>query len=175
MEFGYGNLHFEKQEIIKKTSHQPQLPLLCWDIYMQHFQNQVESNIRKLSIDKIKAFSKKFNWSQNMDEIFLDEPFEAVILTDVQQQIIWVNEGFTVMTGYSRSDAMNRTPGFLQGELTSATTKERFRNKLTTELPFKEIILNYKKDHSQYLCEVKVFPLFTDRLTNYLALEKQVI
>jgi CHASE1-domain containing sensor protein len=43
----------------------------------------------------------------------------AVVFTDLQRRITWVNEGFTRITGYSFDEAMGQIPGqLLQSELT---------------------------------------------------------
>ena len=40
-------------------------------------------------------------------------PNIAVILTDATKKIIWVNDDFTYITGYSISEAMGKKPGEL--------------------------------------------------------------
>jgi len=77
------------------------------------------------------------------------------------------------MTGYSKKFALNKTPNFLQGEATETETKKRIRTKLEHLKPFTEIIVNYRKDKTPYKCEVKIIPLYKDRVTHFLAIEKK--
>ena len=116
--------------------------------------------------------SKKYNWTNDFDTIFNNNTFEALVVTDVSRKILWVNSGFTKMTGYSKTFAINKTPSFLQGRKTSDATRNRIRQKLQKNNPFKEIIVNHKKDKSTYKCEVSIFPLKSDKTTHFLALEK---
>ena len=108
------------------------------------------------------------------DKIIHKNDYEAIIATDLNRKIIWVYNGFSEMTGYSKRLALDKTPTFLQGEKTSSKTKERIRQKLKLNKPFKEVIINYKKDKTPYRCEVQIIPLYKDGTTHFMALEKQV-
>lgn len=151
------------------------LPLLSWDIYSSHYFSKLLELKRGDDILKVKTFAKKFNWKSDVTDLFKDEEFEAIILTDLSQKIIWVNEGFTEMTGYSKGEAMHQTPRFLQGPESALDSKVRIRKKLTGIEPFTEVIINYKKNQEPYECEVKIFPLFNERTTHFMALEKRVV
>ena len=67
-------------------------------------------------IEQVKSFAKKSKWKNKIDGIFQNQDFEALVITDINQKILWVNNGFTEMTGYSKKFAINKTPNFLQGE-----------------------------------------------------------
>lgn len=149
-------------------------PLLCWDIYSDYFFKQLENSKREQDIIKIKTFAEKFNWENDIDAIFKEESFEAIVVTDVRQTILWVNKGFTSMTGYSKTEALNKTPQFLQGAKTALDIRKKIRTQLNTNTPFSAILTNYKKDKTPYECEVKFFQLFNKQTTHFLALEKQV-
>ena len=115
-----------------------------------------------------------FQWIDNLDEIFKDEVFETIVLTNKKQEIIWVNEGFKKMTGFSKSFALKKTPSFLQGANTCKATSLRIRGKIRENKPFKEIVLNYRQDKTPYKCEIKVFPLSYKDTTHYIALENAI-
>ncbi len=151
------------------------MPLLSWDIFSLHYFNKIEAFNREQNIDKIKLLAKKMNWKNDIDKIFDGEYFEALVVTDLHQKIIWVNDGFSEMTGFSRREALKRTPSFLQGPKTSLETKARIHKKLKELHPFTEVIVNYKKNKEPYKCEVKIFPLINEHVTHFIALEKQVL
>ena len=129
---------------------------------------------RKRDINFIKEFSKKFQWNDNLDEIFKGVAFETIVLTNEKQEILWVNDGFKEMTGYTKTFALKKTPSFLQGKNTCAVTRKRIRNKILANEPFKEIVLNYKQDKTPYKCEINVFPLSHKNTTHYIALERAI-
>lgn len=150
-------------------------PLLNWDIQSVHYFNEMKTLKRKQDILKIKEMAKKLHWKNDIDAIFEKQYFEALVLTNLEQKIMWVNDGFSEMTGYSKNEALNNTPTFLQGADTSSSSKKRIKTKLKRKTPFTEVLVNYKKDNTPYACEVKIFPLFDHAITHFLALEKVAI
>ncbi len=171
-------LNTEDYQKIKDTI-KPQttrvMPLLSWDLYSEHYFNISKTFKRTRDILEVKSLAEKWNWRNNIDAIFKDQSFEALIITNAERHILWVNDGFTEMTGYSKKYALQKVPGFLQGPSTCEKTRMRFREKLKANKPFTEVITNYKKDHTPYTCEVKIFPLYDYDTTHFLALEKQVV
>lgn len=163
-----------KKSIEKHTEKRAVMPLLSWDIFSQfgldflHTSSKKENEIKKLS-----ALSLKYNWKIDIESILKENIYEALVLTDTSKKILWVNDGFTEMTGYSKDFAKNKRPTFLQGKKSEAK-RQVIRKKLATELPFKEVIINYKKDGTSYDCEIYIIPLKTHKTTHYLALERAV-
>ena len=162
------------KEQIQKVTYKP-TSLTSWDIHQQHFNKL--SNI--LSVEKdlqeIKKMATLFQWKNDIDSIIKNNDFEALVVTDLSKKIIWVNNGFSKMTGYSKKHILHQRPQFLQGESTSEYSREKIRTKLLKNKPFKEIIVNYKKDKSPYYCELHIFPLYNKETTHFLALEKEVV
>jgi len=150
-------------------------PLLSWDIFSHEKSLQLTELQVKQDITSVKALACKFNWDNDIDTLFNEADYEAIIVTDLSQKILWVNKGFSKMTGYSKSDALKNTPRFLQGQKTSEEKRATIRKKLSTSLPFKEVIINHRKDGTPYKCEVRIFPLHSgENKTHYIALERQV-
>ncbi|MEM6516409.1 MAG: PAS domain-containing protein [Bacteroidota bacterium] len=151
------------------------LPLLSWDVFMEGYDERLLEAKKRTDLEKVNSFAKQFKWQNNLDLTFAVTDFEALIITDKNQKIIWVNEGFTAMTGYPKSYALDKTPRFLQGKSTSLETKARFKSKIQLEKPFTDTIINHRKDNSTYKCEVKIIPLYNEETTHFMALEKQVV
>jgi PAS domain S-box-containing protein len=150
------------------------MPLLSWDIFSNIFHQNMFETIKQLDLQQVLSFAKKFEWNNDLKQAFEENDYEALIITDAKQNIIWVNKGFTTMTGYTKKEAINRTPRFLQGENTSLKAKKNIKQQLKSNTPFKEVIINHKKDNSSYKCEVKIYPLYNKETTHYIAFEKQV-
>ncbi|AFM06199.1 PAS domain-containing protein [Bernardetia litoralis DSM 6794] len=146
-------------------------PLLSWDIANTRHS---EVSKKEMDIQKIQAFAKKYNWKNDIDAIFLKHHFEAIVLTDSLEKIMWVNEGFTKMTGYSKKFATNKHPSFLQGKMTSKEQKKELKSNIKKGTSFELAIINYKKDKTPYNCLVKIFPLYSNKITHFMALETQV-
>lgn len=97
----------------------------------------------------------------------------AVILTDSERRIQWVNDDFTNITGYTFQEVLGRKPNILQGKNTKMSSIERIKKGLAGKVPFKAEILNYRKDGEEYLCRLVIHPIFniSDELTNFIAFE----
>ena len=101
----------------------------------------------------------------------------AVIVSDAEGRIEWVNDGFVRLTGWTSEDVIGKTPGsFLQGPETSATTVQMMREKLRNGQGFRTEVLNYGKDGRKYWISVEVQPILNEAglLTNFMAVESDV-
>ncbi len=150
-------------------------PLKSWDIFSEHYGKRLLEIKKEHELNQIISLSKRFKWKNDFDKLLNENEYDAVIITDINQKIVWVNDGFSSMTGYSKTFATNKTPRFLQGEKTSNLVKKRIKQHIKLNKPFRETILNYKKDKTTYKCEVKIIPLYNNRTTHYIALEKEIV
>lgn len=101
-------------------------------------------------------------------------PSIAVILTDATRKILWVNDDFTKITGYSLPEVFGQNPGrILQGPESEKDAIQQIRQGLKSNMPFRGEITNYRKSGEEYLCRLVIHPVFDDdqRLTNYIAFE----
>ncbi|MDX8553811.1 PAS domain-containing protein [Tenacibaculum sp. 1B UA] len=170
--------NLEKEEYTKiatdlEPSSKKSVNLLSWGIQDLFFEKELYSDLKI-----IKTLSKNLNWKNNISHIIKENYYESLVLTDRNKKIVWVSDGFTKMTGYKKEFALNKTPRFLQGEKTKETTRKRIQTKLLKGKPFKDIIVNYRKDNSTYKCELHIIPLHNNnssKVTHFLALEKEVV
>jgi PAS domain S-box-containing protein len=148
-------------------------PLLCWDIASTSIYKLLYDP-KSIDLYRLKELAKKYNWIIDIQKLIADNTYEALIVTNNQQNILWTNEGFTGMTGYSASFTKNKRPSFLQGANTSGIVKRRIREQLAENLIINETIINYRKSGKSYECDLHILPLFnhTANCTHYIALEK---
>jgi PAS domain S-box-containing protein len=98
----------------------------------------------------------------------------AVILTDTNRRIQWVNEGFTRMTGYTLEEVKGQVPGqFLQCPETDPRTVEEIGKSLGQRQGFKCEIQNRRRDGRLYWVSIEVQPIFdpSGDHTGYMAIE----
>ncbi len=101
----------------------------------------------------------------------------AVIITDADERIEWVNDAFTQMTGYTFAEVLGRRPGdFLQGPDTNPETVAEMTRRIAERRPVDVEILNYRKDGTPYWLQVQIQPLQdeTGRLTGFMAIELDI-
>ena len=101
----------------------------------------------------------------------------AVIISDVQGRIEWVNDGFTRISGHSLAEVLGRKPGdFLQGKASDpdaiASMREAIRRGVATNVE----IVNYAKDGREYRLRIEITPLrdAEGRLTGFMAIESDI-
>ncbi|MDX9823062.1 MAG: PAS domain S-box protein, partial [Syntrophales bacterium] len=101
----------------------------------------------------------------------------AVIITDREGRIEWVNDGFSRITGYTLAEVMGRKPGnILRGPLTDAETEGRIRASLASRKSFTEEILNYRKDGGAYWLSMTITPVLDERgdVLRFVAIESDI-
>ncbi len=101
----------------------------------------------------------------------------AVIMTDGQGRIEWVNEGYVRLTGWSMEESLGKTPGsLLQGPDTDPNTAAFMREKLQLREGFRAEVLNYTKDGHKYWVSAEIQPIFDDKgeLTNFMGVEADI-
>ena len=100
----------------------------------------------------------------------------AVLFTDAERRIEWVNDSFTRLSGYTGNEVKGRNPSFLQGERTDQKTAARIRKALNEGLGVKEKILNYTKLGDEYLADLEIIPRRNAGgvITNFMAITHRV-
>jgi len=84
----------------------------------------------------------------------------AVLITDTQGIAVWVNEGFTRITGYGFDEAVGRHPGrLLQGPDTDRDEVARIGAALRARQSIAAELVNYAKDGRRYWVGMRIDPL----------------
>lgn len=117
-----------------------------------------------------------------MDQLSLlslvaDKTENAVVITDPNAHIQWVNRGFEQLTGFTLEESLGKKPGqFLQGPETSAETIAEIKDKLREKVSFTVELLNYTKDKKTYWIRLDVTPIFNEvgEVQRYIAIETDV-
>ncbi|MCE5281439.1 MAG: PAS domain S-box protein, partial [Deltaproteobacteria bacterium] len=101
----------------------------------------------------------------------------AVLITDAQGRIEWVNDGFTRLTGYGLDEIAGKMPrNVLEGPLTDPQAQDRIRRLLGEKRGFAEEIVNYRKDGSHYWISLTVTPIFDKggKLTKFISVGSDI-
>ncbi|MEI7728441.1 MAG: PAS domain S-box protein [Verrucomicrobiota bacterium] len=101
----------------------------------------------------------------------------SIVLTNAEGRTMWVNEGFTRLTGYTLEEMLGKKPGaVLQGPGTDPATVRHMSEQLRQGKGFRAEILNYSKHGRCYWLATEVQPIHDDqgRLTNFMAIQSDV-
>lgn len=151
-------------------------PLLSLDVHLSNLRNlTAEFKLDNDISDLINIINPSY-WSTDMTMDIFKKNYDALVITNKYQKIIWVSSGFNDMTGYSRSYTKGKTPAFLQGENTSPSVKKQIRSDLKNNHSFSGSLVNYKKNGQAYNCQIKIIPIYSSKksLKYFLAFEKEI-
>lgn len=88
----------------------------------------------------------------------------SVMITDADENIIWVNQGFTKISGYTLEELKGKKIGYsLEGPDADIEAQKRLRYAIDNRLPFKDEFLSYVKNGDQVWVEVDSQPLFDEK------------
>ena len=109
----------------------------------------------------------------------LDTCVNGITLSDPDQEdnpIVYANEAFELITGYSREEIVGRNCRFLQGEDRDQAGIEKIREAIREEKPLTVTLRNYRKDGTLFHNRFSIRPLFDrqGRLVYYLGIQYDV-
>ncbi|MEJ8844764.1 PAS domain S-box protein [Lacibacter sp. H375] len=94
--------------------------------------------------------------SEQKLSLIAKQTINAVIITDADQHITWVNDAFTSITGYEAEEVMGKIPGhFLQGEATDPAAVAYMNEKIKSKQPFDCKLINYTKTGHKYWVHIE--------------------
>jgi len=101
---------------------------------------------------------------------------EGIVISDALQPdnpIIYVNEGFVQLTGYSKSEVLGRNCRFLQGADTHSPAAKELRSAIRKGCECKIDILNYRKDGSRFWNRLSLTPIrdASGRVVNFVGVQ----
>lgn len=84
----------------------------------------------------------------------------AVVITDADRNITWVNPSFTKITGYTSDEVVGKNPGtFLQFEKTDTYTVNKIREALNNGKSVRVELLNKGKNGNEFWIDMDIQPL----------------
>jgi PAS domain S-box-containing protein len=107
---------------------------------------------------------------------------DAVLITEAElfdppgPAILYANEAFTRMTGYSLEEVLGKTPRILQGPKTDRDELDKIRTALGQQQPVQVELINYRKDGSEYWVELNIVPVADAQghLTHLVSVQREV-
>ena len=139
-------------------------------------QSNIKEHLQELSKDE-KAYDKlkelfseieeekeKYKQDLNLLESAIRNDYDSILITELDLEkpgprIVYVNDGFTKMTGYSREEVIGKTPRILQGPKTDRAILDKLKRKLKEGQAFFGQAINYKKDGTEFVNQWDIHPL----------------
>ena len=101
---------------------------------------------------------------------------EAEPLDDPGPRVVYVNQAFTHMTGYTFAEVVGKNPRLLQGPGTDSAVTARIRRALKAWKPVSETLLNYRKDGRPFWVHLSITPVAdeTGWYTHWISIQRDV-
>ena len=107
----------------------------------------------------------------------LEQTHSMIIITNAEQEILWVNESFVKTTGYSREEVLGKnTWQLLQGPDSDHAAIARLRENILKRDFFDIELLNYTKTKNKYWAHIKGKPILNmaGEVEYYFAIQEDI-
>jgi PAS domain S-box-containing protein len=95
---------------------------------------------------------------------------------DIGYKIIYANDQFYQMTGYTSEDILGNTPAMFQGPLTDRSVLKQLKQDLQDKKPSTVELINYRKDGSTYWVNFFLTPIANQKgnYTHWISVQRDV-
>ena len=106
----------------------------------------------------------------------VDQADLAISITDPKANILYANETFSRVTGFSREEIIGKNEAVLSNHTTSPETYQAMWGELKAQRPWSGRLLNQRKDGGVYLAELSISPVVdaTGKTTHYLGMHRDI-
>jgi len=142
-----------------------------------------EESFRDLEALFDEYYSKAFDLAHQLKllEYAIRNDYDSILITELDLDrpgptIVYVNEGFTHMTGYTKEEVIGKTPRILQGPKTDRAILERLKRRLIEGQAFFGHTINYRKDGTEFINQWDIHPLmnYNGEVTHWVSYQRDV-
>ncbi len=142
-----------------------------------------EASFKKLEELVGDVYSKLNQFRNQLDllEGAIRNDYDSIIITELNLEkpgpkIVYVNDGFTKMTGYLPEEVIGKTPRILQGPKTDRAILDRLKRRLIEGQAFFGHSINYRKDGSEFINQWDIHPLLNreGEVTHWVSYQRDV-
>ncbi|MGB5156245.1 MAG: PAS domain S-box protein [Desulfobacterales bacterium] len=140
------------------------------NVYLVDHSKVIQCNIRDITARKRAEAERKRLMAA------LEQAGEAIVITDAQGIIQFVNPAFERTTGYSREEAVGRNPRILKSGEQNELFYRNLWDTISGGKTWTSLIVNKRKDGTLYTEETTISPVrdSSDRIVNYVAVKRDI-
>lgn len=102
-------------------------PLLSFDFYLESYHRLLGNLKKEADLKKI-TYLLGEEISQENQSLIIKENYDALVVTDPDHSILWVNDGFIEMTGYRKNYALQKNRAFYKEKKHQKPSKKKLGN-----------------------------------------------
>jgi len=142
--------------------------------YREHLEDLVSERTRDLELLTIEA--RQAAEKLHIFSLAVEQSASAVIISDIDGRIEYVNKRFIELTGYSEQEVIGQNPRILRSDLTPRQTYLDMWNCIRNGQVWRGELLNRKKNGEVYWEEMTITPIIDEQkhITHFLAIQEDI-
>ncbi|MDR8390437.1 PAS domain S-box protein [Aliifodinibius sp. S!AR15-10] len=143
----------------------------------------MKSNLNRLAFSVRRVLYERHQKSQlKLLESVVTNTKDAVMILEAEsnnlpgRKIVYVNEAFTQMTGYSKEEAIGHTPHLLNGPKTDKKSRQRLGKAMDSWKTCEVELLNYRKTGEEFWVNIFVRPVSAPNggYSHWICIEREI-
>ncbi len=146
------------------------------NVYQAGDKKVIQCNIRDITARK-KSDQRMIlldTCVSNLNDIVLI--MEADPIDEPGPRIVFVNDAFERITGYTSKEALGRSPRFLHGEKTDRGILAEIHQAMAQRQPIRRQIIHYAKDGTERWFDIDIIPIFdaAGKCTHFATIKRDI-
>ena len=147
------------------------------DAWVQYLVHKVHGEVQGFFVFMVDITQVKSRESvARISDAALKAISQGIFIADAKQNILLINDAFTRITGYTKSEVLGRTCKFLYGALTDTLVLEVMEKTLRQGQSFSGELLQYRKDGTTFWNDLTISPVCNEhgQITHYTGVVRDV-
>lgn len=139
------------------------------------------THIDSLTTEQLRERLETAERNLRLLEAAIRHDYDSIVITELDLEepgprIVYVNDGFTRLSGYSREEVIGKTPRILQGPKTDRAVLDKLKDSLRSGQSFFGQTVNYRKDGSEFINQWDIHPLEDEsgRVTHWVSYQHDI-
>ncbi len=119
---------------------------------------------------------KQAEESMRVQKFALEASANGIVITDIEGTILWANQAFSKMTGYSLAEAQGQCPDFLKSNQQEPAFYSAMWTRILAGETWHGELINRRKDATLYTEEMTITPCqnSTGQITHFIAIKQDI-
>ncbi len=141
------------------------------------FTEEDEEMLTAIASDSAVAIQRAQD-TEELEEFknIVENAFDAIVITDREGTILYVNKSFEHVTGYTRAEAVGQNPRLLKSGMHDEAFYRELWDTILSKKPWKGEFINKRKNGSLYISSAVIFPLFDEsgEISHFVSIQRDI-